>query len=129
MMSEDKLSQLFNLLQKDRKLSHFSKDLTLATRLKEIKDEVEELEVEVKANNDEKIIDELGDVLWETFSLMILAEDEGRGTSKQIIQSAIDKLSRRKPFILENKVMETKEEELNLYQKAKQLEKINHSKN
>lgn len=122
-MNVDKLSELFELLQRDRKLSHFSKDLTLATRLKEIKDEVKELEVEVKLNNNEKIIEELGDVLWETFSLMILAEDEARGTADQIADSALAKLKRRKPFILENRMIQTKDEELMIYAKAKSKEK------
>ena len=115
--------EFFNMLKLDRQKSPWSKQLDFHSRLEQLKEEVDEVELALKNNDMPNFKEELGDVMWDILGLIVLAEEKDICTGKEVIQSAIDKLKRRKPWIFTGEKLSL-EQEKERWQEAKRLEKI-----
>ena len=51
------------------------------------------------AEDDAKLLDELGDLLFQTFFLSLLLEERGAGDLAQVAQTIHEKLVRRHPHV------------------------------
>ena len=51
------------------------------------------------ADNDAKLLDELGDLLFQTFFLALTLEEKGMGDLEEVVRSTHDKLVRRHPHV------------------------------
>jgi XTP/dITP diphosphohydrolase/tetrapyrrole methylase family protein/MazG family protein/ATP diphosphatase len=51
------------------------------------------------AGDDEKLLDELGDLLFQVYFLSLLLEEKGKGDLSSVAQGVIDKLIRRHPHV------------------------------
>jgi len=118
---KETLDELYKGLKLDREKSHFTKHQTIQDRLQDLKGEVMELEESLDEGDLENFKKELGDVLWNTITIAIIAEEKGLFTLKDSMHSALDKLKRRKSWLFEDR-QATKEEEWAVWKEAKDKE-------
>ena len=119
---KESFDELYRILKIDRGNSAYSRERSLKGRFKDLKEEVEEIGQAIEKDDFNNLKEELGDALWELISLIIIAEEKGEFTAKEIIQEAIKKIRRRKPWIFTRKIL-TQEEELEFWIKIKKKEK------
>ncbi len=110
------------LIEKSVEYDAWIKDRGLAGYCEEIVNEAEEALEAVENNDYNHLKEELGDVLSEVIIASKLAEDQELFTFSQVVKSAIEKIKRRRPYVLENKKV-TKEEAVKLWYEAKKKEK------
>jgi NTP pyrophosphatase (non-canonical NTP hydrolase) len=120
--------EFYNMLVIDRKNSPYSKKHDLKTKFLQLKGEINELSQALENDDVENLKEELGDSLWDLFGIMIIAEEKGLFTPKEIISESVEKLNRRKPWIFQNHNY-TIEEEDSMWQEAKKKEKENKKEN
>ena len=114
----------YSALQLDRNLSPWSREQTVVSRIQEMKKEIAELEISIKNKDSENMHEELGDVLWDLFSVMVIMEEKHNLQKEKMIQNIITKLYRRKPFLVTNQKVSL-EEEKRIFQEMKTKEKNN----
>ena len=119
---KEEFQKFYDLLVIDRKLSSWSRQNTLQDRFEHLVKEVDEIGHALKNNDTANLREELGDALWGVLFLMIITEEQGLFSSKDVITDAMLKLKRRKPWILTGEQMSA-EEELARFKAAKQQEK------
>ncbi len=114
--------ELYRLMQRDRKRSPWSHANTLEDRYKELASEVEEIREAIEKEDRENLGEELGDALLDILFLMVMGEEQGWFSRDQVIEGAIAKIRRRKPWIFSEEELSI-EEEHRRWQEAKRLEK------
>jgi uncharacterized protein YabN with tetrapyrrole methylase and pyrophosphatase domain len=119
---KDSFADFYEMLKLDRKNSAWSKDCSLKSRVKEFAGEAQEIVEAVEKLDDENLKEELGDALWDLLFLFVLAEEKKLFTAKDVIEGAIAKLHRRKPWIFDGEKV-SKEEELRRWAETKKQEK------
>ena len=117
-----KFDTFYDMLKLDRKNSTWSSQNTMESRYDELLGEVQEIKEAIDRNDNLNLKEELGDTLWDLLFLVVLAEEKGLFTSDDIIQSSIDKLKRRKPWIFTGEKLDIAEEHRR-WMKAKEIEK------
>jgi len=96
--------------------------MTLKGMTEALKGEVNEILDAVEKEDITNLHEELGDALWDLLNVIVVAEEQHSFEGKKIINEAVQKVRRRKPWIFENHNY-TEEEELELWKKAKAEEK------
>ncbi|MBW2993187.1 nucleotide pyrophosphohydrolase [Candidatus Woesearchaeota archaeon] len=119
---KESFEELIDIAKRNRKYSPWIKERTSEEYIKEVLSEVNELMQAIEKGDNKNIQEELGDVFWDTLMLTIIAEEEGKVNAKQVIKGVIEKMKRRKPFILDGKEVTT-EEEKRVWFEAKEKEK------
>ena len=114
--------ELLALMKKNRQLSPWAKQLTLHSLSEEMIKEVREFEETLSTQDYEHMKDEMGDVFMDLIHLMLLCEEQGLFKAQEVIENTIEKLKRRKPFLMTG-VVPTREEEHTVYRKDKEEEK------
>lgn len=118
----DKFNELNDLIKRSINCDLWIKDTGFEGYLKHIKEEVDELEQAFEKKDYENLKEEFSDVLRLIIIESYLAEDKNIFSLNDIMQSAIDKIKRRQPYVLQNKIV-SKEDALRIWQDAKKLEK------
>jgi uncharacterized protein YabN with tetrapyrrole methylase and pyrophosphatase domain len=77
----------------------------------------------VDANDDEKIVEELGDLLYTVVFYAKIAEKEGRFTMDDVLDSVREKLIRRHPHVFADVKVEHVDEIIHRWEKIKKEEK------
>ncbi len=85
-------------------------------------EEAYELADAANRGDDAKLLDELGDVLFQVHFLALLLEERGAGDLAQVAQHTIDKLIRRHPHVFGDVEAESAGEVLRNWDKIKQTE-------
>lgn len=111
-----KIIELLDLIEKDLKLSDWSKRLTLKEQHQWFLDEVEELKEALDKGDMENYNEELGDVLWDLLKLMLIAEKEGAGKAREMIENIRKKIEERKPHLNDGRELTAEEEEKQWYE-------------
>jgi uncharacterized protein YabN with tetrapyrrole methylase and pyrophosphatase domain len=119
----EKFTELYENLKTDRKNSPWSKQSDIKSRYGELLSEVLEIKQAIDNDDIKNLKEEFGDTLWDIMSLMIIAEDKGLFTADEVIQGAIDKMRRRKPWIFTGEKL-TIDEEKRRWKEAKSKEKL-----
>lgn len=119
---KERFSELYDTVKKDRDFSPWSKNNTFKERFEELVNEVQEAREALEKNDLSNLREEIGDILWDTLFLIIIAEEEKLFTGKEVIHEVIEKFKRRKPHIFENKLVDM-EEEVRIWKEAKMKEK------
>ena len=114
--------ELYDLLKEDRKYCGWAKECTLEERFKELHKEVIETKEALDKGDVENFQEELGDVLWDVFATMIIAEEKGFFDKNKVLEDSIVKFKKRKPWVLEKKEL-NREESITRYQKYKKKDK------
>lgn len=86
-------------------------------------EEAHEVLEAVDSNDDEKIVEELGDLLYTIIFYAKVAQKEGRFTMEDIIDAVKEKLIRRHPHVFGDLKIETEEELEKNWEKIKKEEK------
>lgn len=119
---KERFDEFYQMLELDRKNSARSKLSNFDSRYEELEKEIHEIKQAIKNNDKDNLKEELGDALWDLLFLMIIAEEKEMFTSKEVIEGAMAKLKRRKPWIFEGKEIPM-EEETKRWHEAKRKEK------
>ncbi len=119
---KESFERLYELMKKNHKYSNWVQQTSLKNHAIELQKEVQELIEAVEKEDYKNFREELGDVLWDTLKLVIHAENEGWFKIKEMMEETHEKISRRKPFILEKREV-TLDEEWKIWNEAKTREK------
>jgi MazG family protein len=85
-------------------------------------EEAYELADAAAAGDDDKLLDELGDVLFQVYFLALLLEERGTGSLSEVAESMIQKLIRRHPHVFGSTDAETAGEVLRNWDRIKRDE-------
>jgi MazG family protein len=85
-------------------------------------EEAYELADAAASGDDEKLLDELGDVLFQVYFLALLLEERGTGSLSEVAESMIQKLIRRHPHVFGEAEAETAGEVLRNWDRIKREE-------
>jgi uncharacterized protein YabN with tetrapyrrole methylase and pyrophosphatase domain len=85
-------------------------------------EEAYELADAAAAADDEKLLDELGDVLFQVYFLALLLEERDAGSLSEVAESMIQKLIRRHPHVFGETEAETAGEVLRNWDRIKREE-------
>ncbi len=121
---KERFEELFKILKLDRKVSPWSQRDTFEKRHSELVKEIEEIKLAIQNKDTENLKEEIGDSLWDLMCVMVVAEEKELFTAKEVIEGAIEKIKRRKPWIFTGEKI-TIEDEARLWQIAKAKEKQN----
>jgi uncharacterized protein YabN with tetrapyrrole methylase and pyrophosphatase domain len=120
-MKED-FAELFKAVKNNRKFCEWAKSMTSEKYFNNIAEELEEARQALEKKDYENLEEELGDVLWDLMMLAVIAEDEGKINTKNIIKGVLDKMKERKPYIFEERSASA-EEAKELWYSAKARQK------
>ncbi len=113
---------LIDTLEKNVTYCNWVKEKKVAGYILGLKEELKELEQGIATNNLRNIHEEMGDLLYDLLTMLLLAREEYNFDLAEGMQSIIAKLKRRKPYIFENRSVSTEEAE-RIWQEAKKKEK------
>jgi NTP pyrophosphatase (non-canonical NTP hydrolase) len=119
---KESFEELYGVARKNRINSPWAKNMTVKSMTEELKEEVEEVLKAVELGDIKNLHEELGDTLWTLLNVIVVAEEKHGFENKKIIDNAVEKIKRRKPwiFVAHNYTIE---EELKMWEKAKEEEK------
>ncbi len=117
----EKLSELLDLVDRNSKLDPFYHELTSEELFEWLEWECHEAKDELHNQNDGELESELWDVARDFFMLLTKLQEENRISIANVFAKTIDKISRRKSFLLENRAV-TKEEAQKIRNEAKSQE-------
>jgi MazG family protein len=93
------LVELQRLTERLRRECPWDRAQTLATIVPHTVEEAYEVADAVDAGDDEKLLDELGDLLFQAYFLSLLLEERGAGDLAAVAERIHDKLVRRHPHV------------------------------
>jgi MazG family protein len=99
---EQALLDLQGLAEQLRRDCPWDREQTAATIVPHTVEEAYEVSDAVHAADPAKLVDELGDLLYQVYFLAMLLEEEGEGNLEQVARSIHDKLVRRHPHVFES---------------------------
>ncbi len=83
--------------------------------------EIDEGKEELGKGDFAELENEMGDIFWNILALMDKLEDEGKINKEQVFTKIVDKISRRKTFLLEKRTV-TEDEAKAIWNQAKRNE-------
>jgi MazG family protein len=104
---DEALLDLQRLAERLRRDCPWDREQTAATIVPHTVEEAYEVADAALAADDEKLLDELGDLLFQVYFLALLLEERGRGDLEQIARTIHDKLVRRHPHVFGDAVVRT----------------------
>lgn len=115
--------ELVDAVRTNRKYSSWTQEeFDIKRYVKHLVGEVHEVQEAVENNDLENLKEELGDVLWDTLTMLLICEEQHGFGIEDSIKNVIEKLKRRKPHVFENKTIPS-DEELRIWNTAKAKEK------
>jgi MazG family protein len=93
------LTGLDTLARRLRRECPWDREQTAKTIVAHTVEEAYEVADAALADDDEKLLDELGDLLFQVYFLALLLEERGRGDLESVARSIHDKLVRRHPHV------------------------------
>lgn len=122
MNSHEVITRIVALSRNNLKYSPWFKEQSVASYYPGLQEEVLEVGEAIKKQDIANLKEELGDVLWDTLSLIALCEREHGFNAEEVIEDALAKFSRRKPHIVDGREI-TRQEEHDIWVAAKASEK------
>lgn len=119
------MQEIHELLMLSRKNIHkcpWCKEKTPENYFTLLKEEITELEIAFKNNDLENVKEEIGDVLWDTISLLYVCERDKNVKPNEVLLAVLKKFKTRKPWLLTDQAV-TQEEASRIWQEAKKKEK------
>ncbi|MDP8911620.1 MAG: nucleoside triphosphate pyrophosphohydrolase [Actinomycetota bacterium] len=101
------LTDLQELTARLRRECPWDREQTARTIVPHTVEEAYEVADAVVADDSEKLLDELGDLLFQVYFLSLLLEEEGRGDLEAVTRSVHDKLVRRHPHVFGDAAADT----------------------
>jgi NTP pyrophosphatase (non-canonical NTP hydrolase) len=119
---KNKFEELYKFMHTNQDLSKWAQQEKFRERALELKEEIDEMIVELDKKDWDKFRVELGDVFWDVLALIVKAEREEHLNVKDFLNDIHDKYKKRKPFLLENKSVSL-DEEHRIWQEVKEQER------
>jgi MazG family protein len=106
---EQALLDLQQLTERLRRDCPWDREQTVRTIVPHTVEEAYEVADAALAGDDDKLLDELGDLLFQVYFLALLLEEQGKGDLAQVAQLIHEKLVRRHPHVFGDVEAETPE--------------------
>ncbi len=119
---KETFEQFIELMKINRKNCPWVQEKDLDEYSKQLEGEVKEVKEALEKKDYDNLKDEFGDVFIDLIMLMIIAEERGICTVKECMNLGMEKIKRRKPWLLTGKTV-TKEEAMKIWKEVKQHEK------
>lgn len=119
---EDSFRELVDAVRKGRKYCPWCSKVTSNEYSEELVKEAQEIVQAINSNDNKNLQEEIGDLLWDTLTLAIIAEEEGKISARESLKGVVEKMRKRKPFIFEGKHVSL-EEAMKIWHEAKAREK------
>lgn len=124
---KESFHELFEFLKRNRKYCPWSKKHTSEEYIQEVFNELTEVKEALKKKDNKNLQEEIGDVLFDLLTLAIIAEEEGKINTKEMLKKALAKLKERKPHVVNGKNISEKEA-LKIWYEVKEKQKLNRIK-
>ncbi len=109
-MTEKEFSKTLKIVKKLRKKCPWDKKQTHKTLERFAIEESYELVDAIRSKNQERIKDELGDLLLEIMLQIVVAEENSEFSLKDVLNVVIDKLVLRHPHVFKDEIINSAEE-------------------
>jgi len=119
---KESFDEMLDAMRKNIKNCDWMKDHDVESYSKEIISEANEIKQAIEKKDYENLKEEIGDLLWDAFTLAMIAERDGLFDAKDSMKSIIEKMKRRKPQLFDGRKV-TKEKAMEIWKKAKEEEK------
>ena len=107
MSLDEALVELDTLARRLRRDCPWDREQTARTIVPHTVEEAYEVADAALADDGPKLVDELGDLLFQVYFLSLLLEEQGRGTLEDVARGIHDKLVRRHPHVFGDEQIET----------------------
>ena len=107
MSLDEALVELDALARRLRRDCPWDREQTARTIVPHTVEEAYEVADAALADDGPKLVDELGDLLFQVYFLSLLLEEQGRGTLEEVARGIHDKLVRRHPHVFGDEQIET----------------------
>jgi len=114
---------LVQMIKKNREKCPWSKEQEIEQHVHELISEANEVLEAVNNKDNENLKEELGDILFDTLFMCIIAEEKGMFKITEVIDNTKQKMIRRKPWVFGDEKIETKEDAVRRWKEIKQEEK------
>jgi MazG family protein len=104
---DEALVELDTLARRLRRDCPWDREQTARTIVPHTVEEAYEVADAALADDGPKLVDELGDLLFQVYFLSLLLEEQGRGTLEEVARGIHDKLVRRHPHVFGDEQIET----------------------
>lgn len=122
-MKED-FEELYEFCKNTRKICPWTQQFTSEEFGRQFLSEAKEVKEALDNKNYENLEEELGDALVDLLTLAVIAEDEGKINTKNIIKKVLNKFKERKPHVFEGRKISLEEAKKIFYEaKARQKAK------
>jgi tetrapyrrole methylase family protein/MazG family protein len=119
----ENFQRLVDIVEKLRRECPWDREQTNQSIKNNLIEEAYELLEAIEENNNEKMIEELGDVLLQVVFHSQIKKDEGSFDINTVVEKLIEKLIKRHPHVFGQSSAKTQEEVLDQWHKIKQKEK------
>ncbi len=119
---EKTMSEFLQILELNRKRCPWLKEQTMEYMLKEMKKEIREVEEALEHGDLENLEEELGDIAWDYFGLLTVAEFRKNADARRVFKKLMEKVRHRKPYLFEEGHVGT-EEAVRIWKAQKAKEK------
>jgi NTP pyrophosphatase (non-canonical NTP hydrolase) len=119
---KETFEEFIALMKINRKNCPWVKEKDIDEYIRQLEGEVKEVAEAFEKKDYENFKEELGDVFIDFVMLMIIAEEKGMCSVKECMELGMEKIKRRKPWLLTDKTVTT-EEALRIWKEVKQHEK------
>ncbi len=123
---EKSFEEFIDAAQKVLKDCPWIVEQSIESYAKKMHEEAEEVIDAIENGTDEELKEELGDLLWDTIMVALIAQREGKFEAKEIMHRVVQKMKHRKPYIFEGQQV-TLEEAERIWQERKNQEKLQKS--
>jgi MazG family protein len=103
----DALLELQQLTEQLRRDCPWDREQTARTIVPHTVEEAYEVADAAERGDDAKLVDELGDLLFQVFFLSLLLEERGQGNLEQVARAVYEKLVRRHPHVFGDAIAES----------------------
>ncbi|MDD5337537.1 MAG: MazG nucleotide pyrophosphohydrolase domain-containing protein [Candidatus ainarchaeum sp.] len=116
-----RMTQFLDLLELNWKKCPWIREQSPEFMLSELEKEVEEVRAELKSGDKKKLEHELGDIGWDYFNLLVLAERKKGVKMKDVFLGLMKKVRHRKPYLFKKGKVST-DEAVKIWKKQKKKE-------
>jgi len=117
------LTRLLEVVRKLRAECPWDREQTVASTSRHLIEEAYEVADAIAANDNADIAEEVGDLIYQSLFVAVMAEDESRFTLAQVARDAANKFIRRHPHIYGDVKADTVDQVLSNWEQIKSAEK------
>ena len=90
--------KIAEMIEKNYDYDPWIEEIDLEEALKEVEEEIEEIREAMKKGDDENLEEEIGDLVWTSFIVLLVAAKRGYDPER-IVGKLEEKMKKRKPYI------------------------------